>query len=253
MTISKNIHQIWIGDRKSPPYRIMESWKRYCAKFGWKYYLWTENEIEQLLMVNRHIYDYYKSGCDGNQEKHVYGMSNIARLEIVNKFGGYYFDCDFYSWGNNIEDIVRLDTDMAVFTPEHLYPSNYTLEKCGIWLPPFAGYVDSAHFLCNGAFYANPNNNILTHFINNLDETFQQHLVKEQSEKILAILSPETCGCWQLSNASKKYPFILLSPRFIFLNIQYVLENSSKTYKFQNELIASCISNYDESSLNLIE
>ena len=47
-------------------------------------------------------------------------MSDIARLEIVNQFGGYYFDCDFYSWGNDIEKIVNLDHNMGVFSTENL-------------------------------------------------------------------------------------------------------------------------------------
>ena len=52
--ISKKIHQIWVGDRPAP-YKIMESWQRYCDKFGWEYCLWDESSIERLNLVNKHI------------------------------------------------------------------------------------------------------------------------------------------------------------------------------------------------------
>ena len=53
--ISKKIHQIWVGDRPAP-YKIMESWQRYCDKFGWEYCLWDESSIERLNLVNKNIY-----------------------------------------------------------------------------------------------------------------------------------------------------------------------------------------------------
>ena len=92
--ISKKIHQIWVGNRP-PPYKIMESWKQYCDKFKWEYFFWDQNSIEDLNLVNRHIYDFYKYDSHAQEISRYQGMSDIARLEIVNRFGGYYFDCDF--------------------------------------------------------------------------------------------------------------------------------------------------------------
>ena len=100
--IQKNIHQIWVGNAKLPPKKIMQSWVNYCEKFGWKYHLWTENEIEKLTLQNPSIYQYYKSKND------FHGMSDVARIEIVNQFGGLYCDVDFFSWQVDIEKLVSI-------------------------------------------------------------------------------------------------------------------------------------------------
>lgn len=253
--ISKIIHQIWFGP-KPPPLKIMNSWRKYCDKFGWKYCLWDESMVERLNLVNRHIYDFYKSGCNGIFETpHYHGMANIARLEIVNGFGGYYMDCDIYSWGINIENIVSLDHDMAILHSENNIPDNISMSKCSIALNHFTGNFDSAHFVGNSLFYANKNNNILCEMINGLDTIFQKHSGMIQNGIPLTCSSPKTCGAWQLSHFSKKYPFILLSPKFALSDIQYCINNSAfyMENKFKDNIISSIISNYDESILKLIE
>jgi hypothetical protein len=256
---TKKIHQIWFGDSNRTPFKIMESWKRYCSKFGWEYCFWTEREVESLKMLNRPIYDYYKNGCDGVLgHPHYHGMSNIARLEIINQFGGYYFDCDFYSWETDIESIVNLNHDMAIFTPENLFPINNTLEKCNIWLVPFFGYVDSAYFLSNGVFYANPDNNILSFMINNLMEVLLKHKEMTYNGLPLSVSSVKTCGCWQLSNFAKRHPFVMLSPKFVFSDVSYVLNNDSVNFsgtpaEYKSQIISSYIANHDCNRISNIQ
>lgn len=245
--ISKKIHQIWVGDRPAP-FKIMESWRRYCNKFGWEYYLWDETAIESLNLVNRHIYNFYKNESKIEAKSKYQGMSDIARLEIVNRFGGYYFDCDFYSWQNDIEKIVDLDHSMAVFSTENLYPPDCTRDKTRSWWVKFEGNFDSAHFICNGAFYANPNNNILTDTINGLDEVFQKNKLIPWDGKGTTIENVNwlTCGCWQISNFSKKHPFILLSPKFIFSSPEYAIERKET---FIPQIISSYLDDYNENRL----
>lgn len=246
--ISKKIHQIWVGDLPAP-FKIMESWQRYCNKFGWEYYLWNEKSIEALDLVNRHIYDFYKNESKIEAKSKYQGMADIARLEIVNKFGGYYFDCDFYSWQNDIEKIVNLDHSMAIFSTENLYPPDCTRDKTRSWWVKFEGNFDSAHFICNGAFYANPNNNILTDTIKGLDEVFQKNKTIPWDGKGTTIENVNwlTCGCWQLSNFSKKYPFILLSPKFIFSSPEYAIENKET---FIPQIICSYLDDHNQNRLN---
>ena len=129
---------------------------------------WTEKEIDQLNLKNQKIYDFYKYDCQGPFPYNLRAMSDIARLEIINRFGGYYFDCDFYSWCNDIESIVNLNHDMAILTPENLYPSDCTQDKKKIWWNSFLGDFNSSHFISNGAFYAKPENNILSDLILNM-------------------------------------------------------------------------------------
>ncbi len=55
----------------------------------WEYKLWTEKEIDALSLKNREMYDYAVN----------YGeKSDIARYEILYRFGGVYVDTDFESY-----------------------------------------------------------------------------------------------------------------------------------------------------------
>ena len=248
--ITRKIHQIWVGNRP-PPYKIMESWKRYCDKFKWEYFFWDQNSIEDLNLVNRHIYDFYKYESKIQNVSRYQGMSDIARLEIINKFGGYYFDCDFYSWGNDIEKIVNLDHNMAIFSTENLYPADCTRDKTKSWWVKFDGDFNSAHFICNGAFYANPNNNILTDTIEGLDEVFVKNKTIPWEDYKISIANANwlTSGCWQLSNFSKKHPFILLPPKFIFSSVEYALERKDS---FIPQIISSYLDDHNENRLSIL-
>lgn len=248
--ITRKIHQIWVGNRP-PPYKIMESWKRYCDKFKWEYFFWDQNSIEDLNLVNRHIYDFYKYESYAQEIARYQGMSDIARLEIINKFGGYYFDCDFYSWGNDIEKIVNLDHNMAIFSTENLYPADCTRDKTKSWWVKFDGDFNSAHFICNGAFYANPNNNILTDTIEGLDEVFVKNKTIPWEDYKISIANANwlTSGCWQLSNFSKKHPFILLPPKFIFSSVEYALERKDS---FIPQIISSYLDDHNENRLSIL-
>lgn len=83
-TIPKIIHQIWIGDQSKAPYSYMNTWKMK----GWEYKLWTEKEIDALNLENRKLYDYYIS------RQIWHGASDVARVEILERFGGIYIDAD---------------------------------------------------------------------------------------------------------------------------------------------------------------
>lgn len=79
------IHQIWLGPL-NPPEQWMETWKEKNPNST--YMLWNEKEIEELGLQNKDKYDeYMKMG--------VYnGASNVARVEILKKYGGLYIDAD---------------------------------------------------------------------------------------------------------------------------------------------------------------
>lgn len=82
--IPKIFHQIWVGDKPYPKEWI-DTWRNVT---GWEHRLWTEKEIEALDIINRDKYDWYKA----NRIWH--GMADIARLEILYKYGGVYIDAD---------------------------------------------------------------------------------------------------------------------------------------------------------------
>lgn len=82
--IPQIVHQIWLG---SPVPEKYHAWMSTWANMkGWEYKLWTENDIKQLKLYNQELYD--NSSNWGEK-------SDIARLEILNRFGGLYVDVDF--------------------------------------------------------------------------------------------------------------------------------------------------------------
>jgi glycosyltransferase involved in cell wall biosynthesis len=83
-TIPKIIHQIWIGPKDKP--ETIVSWQKMNP--GFEYRLWTEKEIDELGLINKKAYrKYYKDGWYA-------GASNVARVEILDRFGGVYVDAD---------------------------------------------------------------------------------------------------------------------------------------------------------------
>jgi mannosyltransferase OCH1-like enzyme len=83
--IPKVIHQIWIGsplpDRYIP---LIESWKYHHP--DWVHILWTDADIEALDLVNK---AQYEASTNYGQK------ADIARYEILYRFGGVYVDIDF--------------------------------------------------------------------------------------------------------------------------------------------------------------
>lgn len=84
--IPKIIHQIWLGSNVPEAFEnFMSSWVQIHKGPEWQYILWTDEKIEKLGLYNQQFYD----------ETTNYGMkSDIARLEIIYRFGGVYIDID---------------------------------------------------------------------------------------------------------------------------------------------------------------
>ena len=84
--IPKKIHQIWIGPQKIPK-RYLNWGKSWLINNPeWEYKLWTNIEINQMSMRNRNLYD---------STNNIGFKSDIARYEILYKYGGIYIDTDF--------------------------------------------------------------------------------------------------------------------------------------------------------------
>jgi len=83
--VPKIIHQIWIGSSVPKKYNTWrQSWMKYNPDF--KYILWDEKAILKLGLVNERKF---------LQAKNPGVKSDIARYEILFKFGGIYVDTDF--------------------------------------------------------------------------------------------------------------------------------------------------------------
>ena len=83
--IPKIIHQIWLGSALPDKYKAWQAtW--FVHHSDWQYILWTQKEIDELGLKNRAQFD----------AALTYGeKSDIARYEILYKFGGVYADADF--------------------------------------------------------------------------------------------------------------------------------------------------------------
>jgi mannosyltransferase OCH1-like enzyme len=79
--IPKIIHQIWLGDQARRPATWMASWRTQHP--DWEYRLWTEAELFDLE-------------CAGQFAAlpHFAGKADIARYEILHRYGGIYLDAD---------------------------------------------------------------------------------------------------------------------------------------------------------------
>lgn len=101
LLIPRVFHRIWLGHRLMPPEFVEygQSWLRHHP--GWKMKLWTEKNM--IPLTNQKIY---------NQAHSVVQKADIARYEILYRFGGVYIDCDFQSL-RNIEPLLN---EVSAFT-----------------------------------------------------------------------------------------------------------------------------------------
>jgi mannosyltransferase OCH1-like enzyme len=82
--IPKKIHQIWLGSPLPDKFaRYAASWKEHHP--DWEYILWTDADIAKLNLENQAIYDRAINYAE---------RSDIARYEILYRFGGLYVDTD---------------------------------------------------------------------------------------------------------------------------------------------------------------
>jgi len=83
--IPKIIHQLWVGP-KDPPHILMDTWKNLNP--DWQYRLWDERTLKHYFpygLRNQKQYEEMEELC---------GKCDIARIEILNAFGGFFVDAD---------------------------------------------------------------------------------------------------------------------------------------------------------------
>lgn len=97
--IPKIIHQIWIGDKKRPDEWI-NTWKEKNPDF--EHLVWSEKELSELGFRNQKLFDYFY------KKKIWFGVSDIVRIELVERFGGVYIDADMECL-EPIEDLLAYD------------------------------------------------------------------------------------------------------------------------------------------------
>lgn len=88
--IPRIFHRVWVGGQM--PDEFIETGQTWLEQNpGWELKLWTEDNLPKLK--NQALFDNARHLV----ESRLIGRfrSNLARLEILHKFGGVYIDCDF--------------------------------------------------------------------------------------------------------------------------------------------------------------
>ena len=153
-TIPNVIHQIWLGG--PIPTQIKEMMDTFSVDYikrypGSRYILWDDNKLKNFKMINRDLFD---------QEDKYDCKSDIARVEILNKFGGFYIDADTVWLGNR---------------PMSNAPSSYGItiayEKEGIRIGD--RYLNNETKRCaNGVFGSTIQNPIMAFIIGQMRESY---------------------------------------------------------------------------------
>jgi mannosyltransferase OCH1-like enzyme len=111
--IPRTLHQIWIGPRPVPR-RWTESWRRLHPEF--EYRLWDEAAIDAFGLANLAVYRRYG-------EAEIYdGAADVARAEILHRFGGVYVDADSEALRPLGEAPIMNAGFFAQYEPNDSYP-----------------------------------------------------------------------------------------------------------------------------------
>lgn len=89
--IPRVVHRVWIGPPMPPEFEEFHAeWEQLNP--GWEVRLWGEEDIDDLGLVNRDLYD---AAAEWTTERLVPRFrSNLVRYELLHRFGGVYVDCD---------------------------------------------------------------------------------------------------------------------------------------------------------------
>lgn len=134
IVIPKIFHQIWLGPKKLPrKYKLwMKSWLKYNPDYD--YILWRDNDIKNLKMINREIFF---------NTTNIAIKSDIARYEILKKYGGIYIDTDFECLKSIPHNLLRYDFVSSII---------FSFKPC----------------IANGFMMAKPNCELIDNMIKNL-------------------------------------------------------------------------------------
>lgn len=95
--IPKILHQIWLGSPFPEKYvALRDTWLKHHP--DWEYMLWTEREIDDFGLKNKHLYEHAIN----------YGeRSDIAKYEIIHRYGGVYIDVPDYECYKPLDDLHK--------------------------------------------------------------------------------------------------------------------------------------------------
>jgi mannosyltransferase OCH1-like enzyme len=153
-TIPHMIHQIWMGGPIPP--QIKEMMETFSVDYikknpGSQYILWDENKLKKYKMINKDLFD---------KEDKYDCKSDIARVEILNRFGGFYIDSDTIWLGNK-----------SILSAPSSYGITIAYEKAGIKIGN--RYLNDKTTRCaNGVFGSTIQNPIMAFIIGQMRKSY---------------------------------------------------------------------------------
>lgn len=85
--IPRTIHHIWVGDPMPPHLQdLVRTWR--AVHPTWHHVLWTESQLDWL--TNQALFD----GAEQITSHVGQFRADVARYEILHRYGGVYVDCD---------------------------------------------------------------------------------------------------------------------------------------------------------------
>lgn len=138
MQIPKTIHYCWFGKKEIPDqYRKwMESWKQYCPDY--EIIGWSEDNYD--VHKSRYIGQAYDKG------KWAF-VSDYARIDIINEYGGVYLDTDV-ELVKNIDELLKNDAFCGFETHQYVnYGLGFGAIKHNLILQEIKEYYDNTSFV----------------------------------------------------------------------------------------------------------
>lgn len=138
LQIPQTIHYCWFGKKEIPYHhrKWMESWKCYCPNY--EIVQWNENNYD--VHKNKYISQAYKAG------KWAF-VSDYARIDIINKYGGVYFDTDV-ELVKNIDDMLMNEGFCGFESCKHVaYGLGFGAKKNNRILGEIKDYYENKEFI----------------------------------------------------------------------------------------------------------
>jgi hypothetical protein len=109
--IPRVVHQIWFGS-SVPSWRkyLFDRMRKICEDNGYKYNLWIETDriLDNFPITFAYQQDSITHGKNAGQNRFAQ-VADLARLEIINRYGGIYLDSLFIINDNFFSEIEKLN------------------------------------------------------------------------------------------------------------------------------------------------
>jgi len=239
-SIPKIIHQIWIGDKAEPPMQWIETWSKDFVEQnpGYVHVLWRDEDLKILEMVNRDLYD---------AEPTLPGKADIARYELLRRYGGVYIDADIVWLGKRLpetqqpfasrDETSAFDSFLAKTNPEakiFVACEPHNVDNVGQWQKIGTSENDLKQTDCllyaNSIIGASPENPHVLTIIKHIAATYAKRSAENPAQPWL------TTGPFPMTEALRPIDNVTVFASDIFYPADWHADHSAKTVEQLRQL-----------------